>query len=105
MKNEKNLLPVQVIPQSINFKLEKRLCVAAAILTGVASFFVAADLLAALFHNVSNNDWQSFLRHATFGVINAFLIYGGLVYLLTRWAYYTRRELHRAASADTLTAH
>ncbi len=102
MKNEKILLPEQTLAKAINFQVEKRLCVAAAILTGVASFFVAADLLAALFNNVSDRDWLSFLRHATFGVINAFLIYGGLVYLLTRWAYYTRRELHRAASADTL---
>lgn len=87
-----------------NFRREKSLCILAALFTLTASSFVALDLYGSLTSSWSTDNWGGFVRHGVFALIIACLVYGGLVYLLTRWAYYTRLEQHSVRSNDALSS-
>lgn len=101
MKSEMTL-PPKPHQRATNFRFEKMLCVLAAALTGIAAFLVSKDLLASLYSNYADSNWLGFARHSLFSVIIAFLVYGGLVYVLTRWAYYTRQQQHRPKTCNEL---
>lgn len=89
----------------VNVKTEKALCLMAAVFTLLASGFVIVDLAGSLAAQARAGEWWSFSRHVVFGLIITFLIYGGVVYLLTRWAYYTRLQQHKPRSNLELAAH
>lgn len=87
-----------------NCRREKFLCVLAAVFTLTASFFVATDLYRSLVSNWAAEQWGGVIRHGIFAAIIIVLVYGGLVYLLTRWAYYTRVEQHVVRNSDALSS-
>lgn len=98
-------MPKIKIINSSTCSLEKRLSILAAILTLAASVMVALDLGQALIDNyVAGNTW-SVIKHSIFALISIFLVYGGLVYLLTRWGYYHRLSRHQRKNHSDLLPH
>ena len=72
--------------------------------TLVATIMVARELLGVLWVQVVGGRWGAASGHLLFTVIVAFLIYGGLVYQLTRLNYLRRRRAHRPAGRDEIEA-
>ena len=90
--------PLDCNPKSqyINkYRFEKRLCYIAGLITAISLLFVSQDIFKSLYANYLQNNTIGIIRHLIFAVIIAFLVYGGLVYLLTRWGYYSRLEQHQ----------
>ena len=102
MNSGLDLSPRSLLPKRVNFRFEKQLCILAAAVTAIASWLVAGDLLTAMLAKYAQHDWLGLGRHLVFGLIIAFLVYGGAVYIMTRWAYYTRRESHIPKDGDAL---
>ena len=72
--------------------------------TLVATVMVARELLGVLWVQLVGGRWGAASGHLLFTVIVAFLIYGGLVYQLTRLNYLRRRRAHHPAGRDEIEA-
>jgi cellulose synthase/poly-beta-1,6-N-acetylglucosamine synthase-like glycosyltransferase len=76
----------------------------AILVTLAASCMTGFELAGVFFELLRDSRWLAAVGHVIFLIIIAFLIYGGLVYLFTRWAYLKRRLSHRPAPRDVLEA-
>ena len=69
----------------------------------IGASFVAFFEIGGLAKQVAaRGDWLAFAQYVLFAVIVFFLIYGNVVYQVTRSAYYRRRRAHRPRSLEQL---
>lgn len=71
-------------------------------LTLFATVMVVNELLGTALAFISQKQWLQLSAHIVFCTIAAFLVYGGLVYLITRLGYLKRRLNHTPASQAEL---
>jgi len=83
-------------------KFELFLTCLAMLVTFAASGMTGYELVGIFFELLRGSRWLAAAGHLSFLVIIAFLIYGGLVYIFTRWTYLRRRLSHRQTSRDVL---
>lgn len=88
----------------IDSRREMTLTVAGIAFTCLATLMVTWELGGSWITRMQAGDWVGLAAHSLFAVIVAFLIYGGLVYQLTRLAYHFRRSHHRPAPPWELEA-
>lgn len=69
-----------------------------------AAALVANEQFPILIEQWRHEEWQAFTLHALFLLIVVLLIYGGLVYLVTRLGYIQRLRQHQPASQASLDA-
>lgn len=102
----RRLLPRRPPPRTpsdpSNPRLEIVLSLIGIAVTLVASWMVGYELSATLWSFITGGNWGGALGHGLFSLIIAFLIYGGLVYQCTRYAYLRRLLQHRPASRKAL---
>lgn len=72
------------------------------VLTLFATGMVVYELLGTALALLSQKEWMQLCAHAVFCGIAAFLVYGGLVYQITRLGYLKRRMNHTPASQTEL---
>jgi len=72
--------------------------------TVLATLKVAQELAAVLGLQIAEQRWGAVALHLLFCSIVAFLIYGGLVYLLTRALFYLRKSRHVQPRTEELEA-
>jgi len=100
------LLPRRPSPRTptdpSNPRLEIGLSLIGIAVTIVASLMVSYELSAVLWTRIISGSWGNALGHGLFMMIIAFLIYGGLVYQFTRYAYLRRLLCHQPASREAL---
>jgi cellulose synthase (UDP-forming) len=75
-------------------KAEVALSCVGMMVTGLATIMVGRELAAILLEVAGSGRWGSVALHVLFCLIVASLIYGGVVYQLTRAVYYFRRHRH-----------
>jgi len=83
-------------------KYELFLTCLAILVTFAASCMTGFDLVGIFLELLRDSRWLAAVGHVIFLLIIAFLIYGGLVYLFTRWTYLRRRLRHRRTSRNDL---
>jgi cellulose synthase/poly-beta-1,6-N-acetylglucosamine synthase-like glycosyltransferase len=102
----RRLLPRRPPPRTptdpSNPRVEIVLSLIGVAVTLVAGCMVGYELSATLWAFVTYGNWGGALGHGLFSLIIAFLIYGGLVYQCTRYAYLRRLLRHQPASRKTL---
>lgn len=89
-------------PVRFHAKREIILTWAGIAVTLAATFMVVIELGDLFLQHVNNGRWALVAAHTLFIIIVAFLIYGGLVYQLTRLAYLRRRIRHCPMPRDQL---
>ena len=87
---------------SKKYKIEIGLSIFAIVFTLVATLMVSIDGLKLLWGFIDTAQWGKLMSHGLFLIIMACLIYGGLVFLLTRAIYYFRRSKHEPVSLGQL---
>jgi cellulose synthase/poly-beta-1,6-N-acetylglucosamine synthase-like glycosyltransferase len=70
------------------------------VITIIATMFLVNDLLPTIFH--SGDDGSQVIRSGLFATVVFILIYGNVVYLVTRLGYFVRRLRHRPPAFETL---
>ncbi len=85
---------------SILPRREIALTVATLLITIVAAIFLGQHLLSAILHPNGDGFWVT--RTALFATVVFILIYGNLVYLVTRLGYFVRRLQHRSKPFEAL---
>jgi cellulose synthase/poly-beta-1,6-N-acetylglucosamine synthase-like glycosyltransferase len=70
--------------------------------TIVASLMVGYELSTTLWFRIAAGNWGIVLGHALYVIIIVFLIYGGLVYQFSRYAYLQRLQRHQPESLELL---
>ena len=79
---------------------EIALTVGMLIVTVVASLAIARDMLLAIYH--ASSDVSQMARTVVFATVLFILVYGNLVYLVTRLGHFARRMRHRPPVFETL---
>jgi cellulose synthase/poly-beta-1,6-N-acetylglucosamine synthase-like glycosyltransferase len=74
------------------------------LVTVIAAIMAFADIAAVAQPLLTRNDWLGLAQQALFATIVVFLVYGNIVYQLTRAAHYRRRAIHQPATLDRLRA-
>ena len=72
--------------------------------TAVATVMAGRELAGIMSGNVAAGEWGALGLHVAFSLIVLVLIYGGLVYQLTRLSYLLRRRAHRPAPREAMEA-